>query len=68
MVMNMAGRQTFQCLSSLVLLSDPRAQRDAHDVRHAVDHALSCDRLIRCGQRLECTWMAAELADWLTSR
>ncbi|MCR6631775.1 MAG: hypothetical protein NVV74_17980 [Magnetospirillum sp.] len=61
----MNDRRNLRCLTALVQLSMPGARVSEHDARHAVDHALSCDRTIRCSQRLECAWMACELADRL---
>lgn len=64
----MSNASGFQCFSALLNLSDRFAQRNTGDVRRAVDKALSCNRHIHCSQRLQCTWMASELADWLGRR
>jgi hypothetical protein len=34
-----------------------------HEIKHAVDQVLACDRHVHCSQRLQCTWIAAELAE-----
>jgi len=64
----MNGRRNIHCVSSLMHLADPGTQRAPTDIRQAVDQALSCDRHIRCTQRLQCNWLAAELAATLTGR
>jgi hypothetical protein len=61
----MPGSARFQCFATLLNCSD---RANAHEIRHAIDKALACDPLVRCGQRLECAYMASELADRLGRR
>jgi len=66
----MTDRRSQNCPSQMVQLLLPDAAADPGLIRHAVDHALACDRFVHCGQRLHCAWLTAELADRLrlTSR
>ncbi|MGE4280023.1 MAG: hypothetical protein AB7G62_10580 [Magnetospirillum sp.] len=41
------------------------ANRDSAAMRRIIDDVLSCDSMVRCGDRLECTWLASQLADSL---
>jgi hypothetical protein len=61
----MDGRRNIHCLSALLTLADSGIPRQSGELRQAIDKALSCDRMIRCGQRLQCNWLAAELAETL---
>ncbi len=65
---DMDGKHNTHCLSSLLTLAERSAHRQNGELRQAIDKALSCNRLIRCGRRLQCNWLAAELAEALTGR
>ncbi|CAA7625395.1 conserved hypothetical protein [Magnetospirillum sp. UT-4] len=53
------------CYYSLLNAGRLAEHRDARDIRNVIDLALSCDRTLHCGKRLECAWMASELAERL---
>lgn len=59
---------TFHCFASLINLGSRGAAVAPQDVRGAIDRALACDPKVCCSQRLECAWMASELADRLGRR
>ena len=60
----MTERRNINCLTSLLNMANPGGGSE-HEVGHAVDKALSCDRHVHCSQRLQCAWLASELAERL---
>ncbi len=57
-----------QCYAQLLSLSGEDCACRSSAAGLAVDRALSCSPLVRCGQRLECSWLATTLADRLLRR
>jgi len=53
------------CLGMLMGVGAVTANRDSAAMRRIIDDVLSCDSMVRCGDRLECTWLASQLADTL---
>ncbi|GEM_PF-2690042 len=53
------------CLGMLMGVGQVTANRDSAAMRRIIDDVLSCDSMVRCGDRLECTWLASQLADSL---
>jgi len=44
------------------------AERDSLTMRRVIDDVLACDKLVRCSDRLECTWLASQMADSIRNR
>lgn len=61
----MPGATKIHCLANLINLANSTVHLAPQDVRRAIDRALACDAKVRCRLRLECAWMASELADRL---
>lgn len=50
------------CFNALLGLGTLQDGRESAATRRLIDEVLSCDKMVRCSQRLECTWLASQLA------
>ena len=56
------------CLGTLLALGGTVGDRESQAMREIIDDVLSCDKMVRCNDRLECTWLASQLADTMRRR
>lgn len=56
------------CLGTLIGMGGVAAERDSTAMRRMIDDVLACDKMVRCSDRLECTWLASQLADSMRQR
>lgn len=63
----MSSAELRGCYGVLLAVGRPLADEDVGPLSQAVQQVLACDRLRHCGNRLECTWMASQVARKLAS-
>lgn len=68
MVTEMLHHGKNSCFNALLGVGGAVADRDSQAMRRVIDDVLACDKLVRCSDRLECTWLASQMADSMRNR